>query len=484
MKATDFFRGSTISTTFVVRSGRVSPGRRVLYRVHALILATTLVLATCLPAGPAHGHGERPQVMALTTGHDQPETTWVLTDNQGVFANIKDGFRWLCEDAIAPSAGIRGLAVYGSFNQRMVAATTAGLFTSEDGGCQWMRGVGDVGAQRLIGLWPGTDPTDLITASDHPLVRNDVYRSLDGGRSWLGARVSLSGPVEQLLRGTSAPSRVYLQSEGHLWVSHDAGASFMRLPALIAPGRLLAMSPTDPNVLFVSTEAIPHSTVWRSTDAGATWEAVLEVADLDLKMVIHPNGEDILLNARLIGSRASTDSGLTWGEGPSFPPAVTALANSHEGRLLVSTDVYSGGPWVLGQSLDWGQTWSPILQQFWDAEERWDCGPNTRGHACCRGLCPGRPVGAECGQTAPPATQAECAPSPPDARPPTEPADGTLDGSTDTDSGQTSISPDPTPTSGGCNAVLQSRGWPWGFALFVLVLVVTGRRKRRPRPCG
>ena len=407
MKGVGFFQGETILPRTRVRR-RSEPTRRPsligrLGRSAGRVLLSLLVLPNLVLA-----HGERPQVSAIVMTEADPGAPWVLTDNQGLFADIKDDFRWLCEDAVSPGSGIRGLAVYGALHQRIVAATTAGLFTSEDGGCEWRRAEGEVGAQRLVGLYQGHDPDDLVVASNHHLAQNDVFKSRDGGRTWTAAGLALAAPIHQMRRAAGAPAHVYIQSQGRLWASHDGADTFTPLPPLTGPARLLSVSPTAPNVVFAATEAIPETTVWRSADGGNTWVDVLDVADLDLHMALHPNGQDALLVGRLVGTLSSSDGGLTWGEGPMLPPAVTLMETRPNGDLYVASDVYSGGPWVLGRSSDWGQSWTPVLSHFWDVPARWDCGPLTRGHACCRGLCPGRPPGAECGQTGTPVPPGQC----------------------------------------------------------------------------
>ncbi len=407
MKGADFFQGWTI----LPRAAVIPPLSRA--RIYLLVdrferFVAALVLSLLVTPSLASAHGERPQVVGVVLTGAAPNTPWVLTNNQGLFADIKDDFRWLCEDAVSPGSGVRGLAVYGALHQRMVAATTAGLFTSDDGGCEWRRAEGEAGSQRLVGLWQGDDPDDLVVASNHHLAPNDVFKSRDGGRTWTAAGLALPSPIHQVRRARSAPEHVYIQSQGRLWVSHDGADTFTPSPPLPGPARLLAVSPTTPNVLFAATEAIPETTVWRSADGGNTWIDVLDVADLDLRMTLHPNGQDAHLVGRVVGTLSSFDGGLTWGAGPALPPAVTLLDARPNGDLYLATDVYSGGPWVLGRSVDWGRTWTPVLSHFWDVSGRWDCGPLTRGHACCRGLCPGRPSGAECGQTGTPAPEGQC----------------------------------------------------------------------------
>ncbi|MCA9537649.1 MAG: hypothetical protein KC620_02100, partial [Myxococcales bacterium] len=214
-----------------------------------------LLLTLVLP-GLALAHGDRPRVVGLVfPPGGEADTVYALTDQQGLFANPKSGFRWLCEDAVAPLAGLRGLAFAG---QRLVAATSVGLFASEDGGCGWARVEGPPAGHRLAGLW--THPTDggWLVASQGEGVLNGVWRSDDEGETWTMAMPALRGRVRDLRWAVSDADRVYLGTTEGNWRSDDGGRSFAPLvaEAAIAPpvqpseARLLAVDPDDADVVF------------------------------------------------------------------------------------------------------------------------------------------------------------------------------------------------------------------------------------------
>ena len=90
-------------------------------------MRTLIILALTFNACTVQAHGEFPSPLSIDFQETHPMAQWIITDEQGVFVNLKDGFRWLCEDAIAPNAGIRGLIISGENGRDWIVATTLGL---------------------------------------------------------------------------------------------------------------------------------------------------------------------------------------------------------------------------------------------------------------------------------------------------------------------------------------------------------------------
>lgn len=93
------------------------------------------------------------------------------------------------------------------------------------------------------------------------------------------AAVRLSGErTECVAVSSSSPERVFAGTfESGLWRSTDAGRTFDHVGDAIAPSAVtaVAISPHDPDVVWVGTEP---SRIYRSADGGDTWS---ELGDLD-----------------------------------------------------------------------------------------------------------------------------------------------------------------------------------------------------------
>ena len=156
-----------------------------------------------------------------------------------------------------------------------------------------------------------------------------VLRSEDRGRTW--RPVGLEGYIVKSLAVSRAePGTVYAGTKPPLvFVSRDGGTGWTGLDAFrrIRSRRLwfspaekpytayvqaIALSPTDPNVIYVGIEA--GATV-RSTDGGGSWTGHLKGSLRDCHTLIsHPANGDWVYEAGGTGAGAavSYDAGRTW----------------------------------------------------------------------------------------------------------------------------------------------------------------------------
>ena len=99
-----------------------------------------------------------------------------------------------------------------------------------------------------------------------------LWASPDGGRSW-GRAGGIWGDMKVfgLKVDPSDPAVVYAGTDEGIFRSNDRGKSFERLDSLLNDRHVwnIAVSPSDPSVIFAGTSP---SALFRSTDAGASWE--------------------------------------------------------------------------------------------------------------------------------------------------------------------------------------------------------------------
>ena len=103
-----------------------------------------------------------------------------------------------------------------------------------------------------------------------------AMRSSDGGNTWTISNAGLPGPVrlESLSASPSSPSRFFVanqfsQTDG-LFETTDGGQTWQS-SGFTNPLFKVECSPTDPDVLYASSAAVPR--IRRSTDGGATFTA-------------------------------------------------------------------------------------------------------------------------------------------------------------------------------------------------------------------
>jgi hypothetical protein len=383
-------------------------------------LFTHIMMLVLCNTALAYAHGERPRAIHLEFSNTAPDTLWILSDTQGIFANLKTGFSWVCEDAVYAGAPTRGVSISGDRGERWVIATAQGGFVSTDRGCTFTRMEGVVGAHDLIGLWSHSGGPDYLTASRTSMAYNDVYLSPDRGHSWRAFGLNIAGAIKAVHWSNSNPERVYIHHRDGIHRTDNLGHTVTRLVVQVGleiiPNELLmelAVSPVDSDRLLATVSLGDRSRMLRSDDAGDHWADVRLFDSRDLTMIYHTNGQNILVvNAFGAGWR-SKDAGDTWEVGAPVPLALGCLRMKPGTEVLhACSDPDVGGPWVAGRSADFGETWTTSLADFEEASHRDDCSADSATAVCCRGLCPGDQMAEMCGQPDFGGLPPECQPGP------------------------------------------------------------------------
>lgn len=189
-------------------------------------------------------------------------------------------------------------------NRLYAGIEPAGLFVSDDRGQSWAsvdalnehpaarswQPAGGALALHSIHVHPHDDKRAICAVS-----AGGVYRTLDGvtwqpanagtRAEFLPTRYPDAGQcVHRLLVHPQRPERVYQQNHNGVYVSDDFGGSWREITEGLPSdfGYALALDPNDPAAAYVIPEESSHMRatidgrlrVYRTRDAGATWEAL------------------------------------------------------------------------------------------------------------------------------------------------------------------------------------------------------------------
>lgn len=227
---------------------------------------------------------------------------------------------------------------------------SANLYRSTDGGAAFFgAGAGIDSADRNCFLPPYViDPTNSLRML---YATHRIYRSLDGGSSWLaisGDVTGGSGAVRTMAVAPSNPSVVYLTTnDGFFSASTNGGVSFaVRLsgrPGWPRVTREIFVSPTDPQRVYLATASFGASQVMRSSDGGVNWTVLDgDLPDIPVNAVVADErpSTPILYAGADDGLYRSTDNGAHWsrfGFGLPHAPVIDILPDFSRNRLVVGT---------------------------------------------------------------------------------------------------------------------------------------------------
>jgi photosystem II stability/assembly factor-like uncharacterized protein len=164
----------------------------------------------------------------------------------------------------------------------MLAATNAGLFRTYDPNKGWqvMPYGPNLDVRTLCISTSEQDPSTIFVGTSN----SGVLASRDAGKTWEQLRgVPSEAPVNVIERDPKRPENIYVGTTQTLYVSHDAGAHWLRRGGNLPLGSFTSVlvNPDNPDEVFVGnayerggrvfTEA-EGGGVFRSSDAGMTWQ--------------------------------------------------------------------------------------------------------------------------------------------------------------------------------------------------------------------
>jgi photosystem II stability/assembly factor-like uncharacterized protein len=255
--------------------------------------------------GPAVASG---RVAAIAVNPKNKFEYYVGVASGGVWKTVNDGnswtpvfdkegsysIGWVTLDPNDPAVVWVGA---GESNSQRSVAYGDGIYRSDDGGKNWQ----NLGLKKSEHIGRVVvDPRDskvVYVAAEGPLWGpggdRGLYKSADGGKTWKAVlTISENTGVVDVALDPSNPDIVYAAAyqrrrhvftlidggpESAIYKSTDAGATWNKLKSglpTVDMGRIgIAVSPVDPSVVYATIEAGDgKGGIFRSNDRGATWE--------------------------------------------------------------------------------------------------------------------------------------------------------------------------------------------------------------------
>lgn len=271
------------------------------------------------------------RVISLAIDPLLPANVYAGTKGDAVFKSYSGGQQWQSKRNGLAGVTITSVAhelkfVPGS-SQHLFAATSMGVFETEDGGDHWVKRM-DGMIEVLMVITLDIDPNQPQTLFAG--TSGGVYRSRDGAKTWEKVNNGLVPP--DVLKSSRALSVVKIKIDPHhpdtvytatlkgLYKTTDGGDSWDRIAESL-PDQFfsdLLLDPQQPNVLYVASRAGIH----KSLDGGNTWQAMNEgLTNLNIRaMAISSIDSNILYaGTNLSGLFRSRNGGQSWEHVPLTP---------------------------------------------------------------------------------------------------------------------------------------------------------------------
>ena len=204
-----------------------------------------------------------------------------------------------------------------------------------------------------------TDRGDILAGFD----RGGVYRSSDGGESWVAANGGLGSMSVQCLEPIT-DHRIYAGTHTGLYYTDDGGDSWTEVDTVFSGYTIRGIAADISGIVLVSARGQHRASLFklpaffRSLDAGDTWSRLdLDIEnDYVLAEAISGSGTIYIATGTLRFYR-SEDRGESWTElanAPYFNYAY-AIAIHPDGYLFLASNL------GLHRSIDEGESWSSVL---------------------------------------------------------------------------------------------------------------------------
>ena len=270
--------------------------------------------------------------------------------------------------SVGPEGGdVRSLSGDPANPARVLLGTSAGqIYQSEDGGNTWQRFVRIGKASDYVVDHIIFDPKQLgviyVAAWTLESEGGSVFKSADSGRTWHPLPALEGKSVRALAMATSDPDILIAGTLDGVYRSRNAGVTWERI-APEAGGEIknvesIAIEPANPDVIYAGTWHLP----WKTSDGGKTWHNIKAglIDDSDIfSIIIDPARPEVVYASACSGIYKSESGGEIFHkiEGIPFSARRTRVLKQDPANSSV---VYAGTTEGLWKTSNAGKNWRRI----------------------------------------------------------------------------------------------------------------------------
>jgi photosystem II stability/assembly factor-like uncharacterized protein len=289
----------------------------------------------------------------------------------GVVKSVDHGHTWAAADKGIVSTMISTLAIVPGSTPTLYAGTGSRVFKSTDRGLTWRTETAGLDGDYLSTLAVDPQHPRTIFAG----MRGGLFESANAGVSWSRVRTGFPDEVVPALAiDPQHPNTVYVSAcrggcggPGSLLKTVDGGATWRQLTTIPGPVQSLAIDPRAGSTVFAGT---PRGGIFRSTDAGSSWQRVAIAHGVPaatshlgfpfavVAIAVNPlDPNTIYAGSRTGGILKSTDGGTRWAAanaGLTNLDMYALVVDPHNPQVLFAST--QGGVFRSSNS---GESWRP-----------------------------------------------------------------------------------------------------------------------------
>lgn len=313
----------------------------------------------------------RPLVESIEISRSNSSILWAST-SLGFFRSPDGGDSWVRRLA-SSTAGTVAIDPLDPVTIFVATGFPGGFFVTHDDGFSWMP-AGISGSVHTLDFDSGS-PSVLYAGGDL-----GVYRSDDRGKTWMLAVQGMDGlSVHPIAAPPWAPGTVWATAGGREYSSADRGTHWEPLlqsprdtSNVLPPVVRFVFDASSTGTAYAATTQASASSVYKTTDAGASWsatgptpalqsplgnEVALTIDPLDSR-ILYFTASGFFLDVGAASTFKSMDAGASWME--LTAPALATLAIDPTAPATIYGGANINLPPDVFHSTDGGLTWSDL----------------------------------------------------------------------------------------------------------------------------